>query len=291
LSDLIQYLVAGVSIGAIYSMIAMGFVLLWQTANTINFAQGEFVVLPSFAMVLFWRVFGLPFLPALLATIVVSTLLLGVLVRKLLIARLLDKGLLPVVIATIGLALLVRYSLEEFWTPLALPFPPVFSRQSVMLGGVALPWEGLMNVLCAGLVIAALHLFLTRTKLGWALQAIAQNRPLALVLGINVDGLVTLIFALNAALTASAAILIAPIYLVKYDLGISLGLKAFYAAIIGGFNQMRGALLGGLLVGIVETLSAAYITNTFRDGFALIVLFVVLMVKPEGIWGVKEEWA
>lgn len=290
MSDLIQYLVAGVAIGAIYSMIAMGFVLLWQTAGTINFAQGEFVVLPSFAMVLFWQVFGLPFIPAFIATILVSTLLLGVVVRKLLIARLLDKGLLPVVIATLGLALLIRYSLEEFWTPLALPFPPIFSRGSVPLGHIVLPWQSLMNVLCAGAAIGALQLFLTRTRLGWALQAIAQNRPLALVLGINVEALVTLIFVLNAGLTAASAVLIAPIYLVKYDLGITLGLKAFYAAIIGGFNQMRGALLGGLLVGVVETLSAAYITNTFRDGFALIVLFAVLILKPEGIWGSKEEW-
>ncbi|MGC2199342.1 MAG: branched-chain amino acid ABC transporter permease, partial [Stellaceae bacterium] len=212
MSNFVQYLVAGVSIGAIYSMIAMGFVLLWQTSNTINFAQGEFVVLPSFAMVLFWVVFGLPFVPALLATVAVSTLVLGVFVRKVLIARLLDRGLLPVVIATLGLALLIRYSLEQFWTPLALPFPSVFSRQSLPLGSIVLPWQSLMNLLCAGVVIGALHLFLSRTKLGWALQAIAQNRPLALVLGINVDALITLVFVLNAALTAAAAILIAPIY-------------------------------------------------------------------------------
>ncbi|HTT78656.1 MAG TPA: branched-chain amino acid ABC transporter permease [Stellaceae bacterium] len=291
MSDFLQYLVAGISIGAIYSMIAMGFVLLWQTSGTINFAQGDFVVLPSFAMVLFWVVFRLPFVAALLATVAVSTLLLGVLVRKLLIARLLDRGLLPVIIATIGLALLIRYSLQQFWTPLALPFPPIFSRRSVPLGSIDLPWQSLMNVVCAGGVIGALHLFLSRTRLGWALQAIAQNRQLALILGINVEALITLVFVLNAALTAAAAVLIAPIYLVKYDLGISLGLKAFYAAIIGGFNSMRGALLGGLLVGIIETLTAAYITDSFRDGFTLIVLFVVLMIKPEGIWGIKEEWA
>jgi branched-chain amino acid transport system permease protein len=291
LADFVQYLVAGISIGAIYAVIAMGFVLLWQTSNTINFAQGDFVVLPSFAMVLFWVVFRLPFLPALLATVAVSTLLLGVFVRKLLIARLLDRGLLPVVIATIGLALLIRYSLQQFWTPLALPFPPVFSRRSLPLGTIDLPWQSLMNILCAGLAIAALHLFLTRTRLGWALQAVAQNRTLALVLGINVEALVTLVFAVNAALTAAAAVLIAPIYLVKYDLGISLGLKAFYAAIIGGFNSMRGALLGGLLVGMIETLTAAYVTDSFQDGFTLIVLFLVLMVKPEGLWGIREEWA
>ena len=148
-----------------------------------------------------------------------------------------------------------------------------------------------MNVLCAGILILAVHLFITRTKIGWGMQAVAQNRGLALVLGIEVSHLVTLTFVLNAVLTATAAILIAPIYLVKFDLGISLGLKAFYGAIIGGFNQIRGAMLGGLLVGIIETMCAAYISNQFRDGFALIVLIVVLMIKPEGIWGVKEEWS
>jgi branched-chain amino acid transport system permease protein len=123
------------------------------------------------------------------------------------------------------------------------------------------------------------------------MQAVAQNRTLARVLGIEVSRLVTVTFVLNAALTAVAAILIAPVYLVKYDIGISLGLKAFYAAIIGGFNQIRGALLGGLLVGVVETLSAAYISSQFRDAFALMILIAVLLLKPEGLWGVKEEWS
>ncbi len=123
------------------------------------------------------------------------------------------------------------------------------------------------------------------------MQAVAQNRGLAAVLGINVSRLVGVTFMLNAALTAMAAVLIAPVYLVKYDIGVGIGLKAFYAAIIGGFNQVRGALLGGLLVGLVETYSAAYLSSQFRDAFALIILIGVLLLKPEGIWGVKEEWS
>ena len=129
MTDFLQLLVAGVSIGAIYAMCAIGFVLLWQTSNTINFAQGEFVVLPAFAMVLFWMGLRLPFAIALLATILVSTFLLGYVVRRLLVARLLQAGVLPLVIATIGLSMLVRYSLQQFWTPLALPFPPLFSER------------------------------------------------------------------------------------------------------------------------------------------------------------------
>jgi branched-chain amino acid transport system permease protein len=290
-TDFFQLSVAGISIGSIYAMVAIGFVLLWQTSNTINFAQGEFVVVPAFTMVLFLIVFRLPFAAALLATILVSTLLLGVLVKEVLVTRLLKMGVLPLVIATIGLSLLIRYSLQQFWTPLALPFPSLFSRDPIRLGTLVLAWEELMNILFAAVVIGALQLFIKRTKVGWAMQAVAQNRTLASVLGINVSRLVTVTFILNAALTAVAAILIAPIYLVKYDIGVALGLKAFYAAIIGGFNQIRGALLGGLLVGVVETYSAAYISSQFRDAFALVILIAVLMLKPEGLWGVKEEWS
>jgi len=289
--DFVQLSIAGVSIGAIYAMAAIGFVLLWQTSNTINFAQGEFVVLPAFAMVLFFVILRFPFVAAVLATVIVSTLLLGVGVKELLVTRLLKMGVLPLVIATIGLSLLIRYSLQQFWTPLALPFPAIFSREPIRLGTVIVSLEEIGNILFAAVVIGALQLFITRTKLGRAMQAVAQNRALASVLGINVGRLVTITFVLNAALTALAAILIAPVYLVKYDIGVSLGLKAFYAAIIGGFNQIRGALLGGLLVGVVETLSAAYISSHFRDAFALVILIAVLLLKPEGIWGVKEEWA
>ena len=291
MGDFVQLTIAGVSIGAIYAMAAIGFVLLWQTSNTINFAQGEFVVLPAFAMVLFFVILRFPFVAAMLATVIVSTLLLGVGVKELLVTRLLKMGVLPLVIATIGLSLLIRYSLQQFWTPLALPFPAIFSREPIRLGTVIVSLEEIGNILFAAAVIGALQLFITRTKLGRAMQAVAQNRTLASVLGINVGRLVTLTFVLNAALTAVAAILIAPVYLVKYDIGVSLGLKAFYAAIIGGFNQIRGALLGGLLVGVVETLSAAYISSHFRDAFALVILIAVLLLKPEGIWGVKEEWA
>src|SRR5262245_3324121 len=130
-------------------MVAIGFVLLWQTSNTINFAQGEFVVVPAFTMVLFLVIFRLPFAAAMLATILVSTLLLGVLVKEVLVTRLLKMGVLPLVIATIGLSLLIRYSLQQFWTPLALPFPAVFSRDPIRLGAIILSWEEVMNVLFA----------------------------------------------------------------------------------------------------------------------------------------------
>src|SRR3972149_1126119 len=163
MTDVFQLLVAGLSIGSIYAMAAIGFVLLWQTSNTINFAQGEFVVLPAFVMVLFLTVFRFPFAAAFVATVIVSTLLLGLLVKKVLVERLLKMGVLPLVIATIGLSMLIRYSLQQFWTPLALPFPPIFSREPIRVAGVIFSSEELMNVLFAALVIGILQLLIRRT--------------------------------------------------------------------------------------------------------------------------------
>jgi branched-chain amino acid transport system permease protein len=291
MTDAFQLFIAGISIGSIYAMAAIGFVLLWQTSNTINFAQGEFVTLPAFVMVLFWTVLKLPFVVALLCTVIVAALLLGVVVKEGMVDRLIHLGVLPLVIATLGLSMLIRYSLQQFWTPLALPFPPIFSRTAIKVGGVIFSIEEMGNVAFVAAVTGALQLFISRTKMGWGMQAVAQNRHLARTLGINVSALVLLTFVLNAALTAGAAVLIAPVYLVKYDIGLGLGLKAFYAAIIGGFNQIRGALLGGLLVGVVETYAGAYISNQYRDAAVLIILIAVLLFKSEGIWGVKEEWA
>lgn len=289
LQDFLQLTTAGLAAGAIYALAAIGFVLLWQTSATINFAQGEFVTLPAFALVFFSATLGLPFPLAVLSALGLSALLLGLAVKRVLIDRLLDRGVLPIVIATLALGLLIRYSLQQFWTPLALPFPALFSREPVRVSGVAVSAEDLGNLGAAVLVILGLHLFLQRTRAGAAMQAVAQNRTLAATLGIDVSRMIATTFALNAVLTGIAALLIAPIYLVKYDIGIGLGVKAFYAAIIGGFNRIGGALAGGLVVGLAETYAAAYVSAQYRDAFALALLIAILLWKPEGLLGLREE--
>jgi branched-chain amino acid transport system permease protein len=289
LQDFLQITIAGLAAGAIYALAAIGFVLLWQTSATINFAQGEFVTLPAFAIVFFSAVLGLPLPLAVLAALGLSALVLGLAVKRLLIDRLLDRGVLPLVIATLALGLLIRYALQQFWTPLALPFPGIFSRRPARLFGAAVSWEDLGNLGAACLVILGLHLFLQRTRTGAAMQAVAQNRTLAATLGIDVSRMVAATFLLNAILTGVAALLIAPVYLVKYDIGIGLGIKAFYAAIIGGFNRIAGALVGGLVVGLAEGYAGAYVSTQYRDAFALALLIAVLLFKPEGLLGLREE--
>ncbi len=287
--DFLQLTIGGLSAGAIYALTAIGFVLLWQTSATINFAQGEFVTLPAFAILFFSGILGFPFPLAVLAAVALSALVLGVAVKRFLIDPLLDRGVLPIVIATLALGLLIRHSLQQFWTPLALPFPGIFPRQPVRIFGIVASWEDLGNLGAAFLVILGLHLFLQRTRTGAAMLAVAQNRPLAITVGIDVPQMVAATFVLNAILTGIAALLIAPVYLVKYDIGIGLGIKAFYAAIIGGFNRTAGALLGGLVVGLAESYAGAYVSTQYRDAFALGLIIAVLLWKPEGLLGLREE--
>ncbi|MGD9238946.1 MAG: branched-chain amino acid ABC transporter permease [Desulfobacterales bacterium] len=285
---ILQLLIKGLSLGAVYALIAIGFSLLWQTSRTINFAQGEFVTLPAFIMVLLAFVLKIPFAIALILTIIISGFLLGYLMNRVLVRPLIEEGVLPLVVATIALGFMVRDSLIIAWTPEALHFPSLVPKIPLHLGAAAFSAVDLWNIFVATLIISGLHLFVKKTKTGKALQAVSQDREVANILGINVPKMILFAFMLNAIISAFSAILIAPIYMVKYDMGVELGLKAFYAAIIGGFNQTRGALLGGLLVGLIETFTAAYISTQYKGAFVLIILMVVILFKPEGLLGEKE---
>jgi len=157
------------------------------------------------------------------------------------------------------------------------------------MGSIVLSRQHVWTIVIAILLIVALNLFIQRTKPGKAMQAVAQNRDAAKILGINISNVTTMVFVINAVLVAFAAMLIAPVYMLRYDMGSSLGLKAFYSATIGGFNQIRGALLGGFLVGIIETFTSAYISNEYRELIVLIVLISVILIRKEGLLGTEER--
>ena len=288
MADFIQLLMGGLYIGILYGLVAIGFVLLWQTSQTINFAQGEFVMVPMFVMVAFHLVLKLPFLLSLLLTVMASGLM-GYLFERLMIRKLLDGGVLVIVIATLGLSGFLRYGMQTVWTPQTLFFPPIFSTEPFKLSGIIFSPEDIWNILVIASIIIILHLFITRTKWGKAMQAVAQSRETATLMGINVRHMIMLVFVINAVLAGTAGILAAPIWYVRYDIGVYVGVKAFISAIVGGFNQIKGALVGGVAVGLAETLAAAYISTAYRDAFAMVLLMIVLVVKPEGIVGIKEE--
>ena len=288
MASFIQLLVSGLATGAIYALIAVGFTLLWQTSQTINFAQGEFVMLPAF-FVLAAMNMGAPFWLAALIGIALSVAILGLLFKLIIVDPILRQGVLPLVISTIALSLFLKESAKDFYSSQAQPFPTLVPAIDVHIFGAVVSTQSLAVLAVAIVTVVALHLLLAKTRLGRSMQATAQNPALAVILGIPVRRMVLLTFLLNAVLVAIASILVSPIYLAKFSNGETLGLAAFLAAIIGGFNQVRGAILGGVILGVLDNLSAAYLSSQYRGAFPLLILIVVILIRPQGLLGRIEE--
>ena len=214
--------------------------------------------------------------------------MLGLAFKKLVIEPMLPHGTLPIVMATIALGLLLKESVKVFYSAEAQPFPSLFSDAPINVMGAVISAQDIANLVISLLVVAALQLFLNRTRTGRAMQATAQNPGVAEILGVNVKRMVLYTFLINAALAAIASFLISPIYLAKFSNGETIGLIAFIAAIVGGFNQIRGALVGGLLIGVVDNLAAAYGSAEYRAAIPLILLIVIILVRPQGLLGKAE---
>ncbi|HLN38611.1 MAG TPA: branched-chain amino acid ABC transporter permease [Xanthobacteraceae bacterium] len=288
MASLIQLLVSGLATGAIYALIAVGFTLLWQTSQTINFAQGEFVMLPAF-FILAAMNWGAPFWLAAPIGVAVSILVLGVLFKLVIVDPMLKYGVLPLVISTIALSLFLKESAKDFYSSQAQPFPALVPATDIHVFGAVVSTQSLAVLMVAIVTVGALHLLLNKTRLGRSMQATAQNPVLARILGIPVERMVLYTFLINAVLVAIASILVSPIYLAKFSNGETLGLAAFTAAIIGGFNQVRGAIAGGVILGVLDNLSAAYLSSQYRGAIPLIILIAVILWRPQGLFGRVEE--
>ncbi|HEY1722026.1 MAG TPA: branched-chain amino acid ABC transporter permease [Magnetospirillaceae bacterium] len=289
MAGLLQLLSSGLATGAIYALAATGFTLLWQASATVNFAQGEFVMLPAFFVLASMQLLGLSFGWSIVVGVALSIVVLGLLFKRLLVDPLSRYGFMPLVIATIALGLFIKEAVKTSFSAEALPFPALVPPIPVHMGDVTLSLQDISIFVFAVIAVAALQLFLTRTRTGRTMQATAQNRALAVILGVPVSRMILYTFLLNAALVSLASILVSPIYLAKFSNGESLGLIAFTAAIVGGFNQVRGAILGGFVVGIADNLTAAYISTEYRSALPLVLLIAIILFRPQGLLGRSEE--
>jgi branched-chain amino acid transport system permease protein len=264
-------------------------VLLWQTSQTINFAQGEFVMLPAFFVLAAMKFGGLSFPMALLVGLLAALLVLGLLFKRLVVDPMLRHGVLPLVISTLALAIFLKEGVKEFYAAEAQAFPSVFPATNLQVAGVAISVQSLAIIAVTLVAVGLLQSFLAGTRTGRQMQATAQNPLLARVLGIPVERMILYTFLINAALVALASFLISPIYLAKFTNGETLGLVAFVAAIVGGFNQVRGAIVGGLLVGVIDNFVAAYWSSQYRGAIPLFLLIAVILFRPQGLLGRAEE--
>jgi branched-chain amino acid transport system permease protein len=288
MSQFLQVLLSGLATGSIYALVAIGFTLVWQAAQTVNFAQGEFVMLPAFFVLIGMGFFGMPLWVALLFALAISVVVLGILFKKLIVEPILPHGGITLIIATMALGILLKESVKEFYAAEAQPFPSIFPNDPINVFGAVVSLQDLLNLAISLGVVILLTLFLNRTRTGRCMQATAQNPAVAEILGVNVKRMVLYTFLINAALAALASFLITPVYLAKFSNGETLGLIAFIAAIVGGFNQIRGALVGGLLIGVLDNLTATYVTAQYRAALPLILLIVIILVRPQGIMGTSE---
>ena len=278
---ILELLFSGLVNGAIYALIALGFMIIYSATGVINFAQGEFVMLG--AMLTAWLSGrGWP-LAAVLPLALAGATLAGVLTERFTIRPAREASPLTLIIITIGVSILLKGLSMLLWGKEPLPVSPFLPGAPLLFFKAALPRQGLLVLCASALAFLAVAVFFRYTLWGKAMRACAYNRFGARVLGINLSGLTCLSFALSAALSGLAGIVIAPLTFASYDMGTMLGLKGFSAAVFGGLGSAEGALLGGFTLGVLEALAAGYLSSAYKDALAFVLLLLVLFVRPEGL--------
>jgi branched-chain amino acid transport system permease protein len=285
---LAQVAVAGLGTGLIYGLIGVGFAIIFNVTALINLAQGEFSMMSAVMATWLYKRWGLGLLAASVLSVVTVTLV-GVLFERICIGQRRVLSVQAAIIITLGAAIFFRGGAMVAWGKDPYSLPAFSGQGAVTVAGIAVPLQTLWIFAISGLLVLALWWFFNRTLFGWAMRACAQNQVGAAFIGIDVPLMVTLSFALSAALGAIAGIVIAPLTFVSYDGGLILGLKGFVAVVLGGTGTYLGAMIGGMLLGILESLSAGYISSTYKDAVAFAVLIIVLTLLPSGLLGARED--
>ncbi|HUV76630.1 MAG: branched-chain amino acid ABC transporter permease [Desulfobacteraceae bacterium] len=285
--QLFQYLITGLTVGSIYAMVAVGFNIIYNVTEIINFAQGEFVMLGGLIMVFFHVTVGLPLILAFPATVILVTLV-GILLDRLAINPIRQPTVLTLIIATIAASILLKGTAMFIWGKDPYDLSAFSGRSPISVFGAVIQPQYLWVIGFLIVIVIILSIFFNRTIIGKAMSACADNPDAASLVGINVKQMILLSFALSAAIGAVAGITVTPISLMEYDRGAMLAVKGFGAAVLGGLGSFPGAILGGLIIGAIESFGAGLISSGYKDAFALIVLLVVLFFKPSGILGSIE---
>jgi len=283
MSELLQFLVSGLTVGAVYALVALGFTLVYHASDVVNFAQGEFVMLGGMVTVFAYAA-GIPLpLAALLA--VAASVVVGLLLYWLAIAPARGASAVSLIIITIGASILLRGAAQIVFDKQFHKLPAFSGDAPVDLFGAAIQPQSFWVLGGAALIVLILYYVMERTLIGKAVVATAANRLAAQLVGVNVATVMALAFGGSAAIGAVAGILITPITLTSYDVGTLLALKGFAAAMLGGMGNPLGAVVGGLLLGLLESFGAGYISSTYKDAIAFVVILAVLFAAPQGLFG------
>jgi len=286
MSELLQFLLSGVTVGAVYALVALGFTIIYNASDVVNFAQGEFVMLGGMITVAAYAA-GAPLPLAALVAIAVTAAL-GVAMNKLAIEPARGAPVVSLVIITIGASIFIRGAAQLIFGKQIHTYPAFSGDDPIRILGATILPQSLWVIAGSVAVFIGLWLFFTRTLLGRAVLATSNNRLAAQLVGINTTFVMTLSFALSAGIGALAGVLVTPITMTSYDVGLAFALKGFAAAMLGGMGNPKGALVGGFLLGLLEGLTAGYISSQYKDAAAFIVILAVLFFLPQGLFGRKS---
>ncbi len=278
-----QLVVSGIAAGALYALVAIGLVLIYKATDIVNFAQGESVTVGAYMGWLFVTEFHLPYFPA-IAAVMVASALVGMVVERVAYRPLIKSPAFTVILATLAVGLIIKNVIRLIWHDTPRSISGALSAEPIEFGGMLITPERLAIMLTVAIVVTGLVLFFRFTKLGKAMRATAQSQEAAALMGISVSGIFSKTWALGSALGGVAGVLIAPLVGINTELG-SVLIPGFVAAIVGGFTSIPGAIVGGLMVGILENFAGVFVSSSFKRVASFVILVAVLMVKPSGLFG------
>ena len=287
--EFIQQLINGLALGSVYALLALGYTMVYGIIQLINFAHGEIYMIGAFAGFYSATTLKLPLIPTLLVAMAVSSLA-GIIIEKIAYKPLRNSPRITLLITAIGVSLLLQNSMRILVGSDPKPFPDLINAGALNIGAVQIQWKTILMFLVSALLVIVLQFIVYKTKLGKAMRAASQDIEAASLMGINVNNTISFTFALGSALAGIAGVLVAISYpsITPY-IGVMPGLKSFVAAVLGGIGSIPGALVGGLLIGILETLSKAYISTSFSDAIVFGILILILLIKPSGLLGKKAN--
>ena len=285
--DFLQHLINGVYIGSIYAIIALGYTMVYGIAKMLNFAHGDVIMVGAFMSYTVTSSMGLSVIPSILIAMVICTLL-GVIIEGLAYRPLRGTSNLAVLITAIGVSYFLQNAAQLIWGPAEIGFKRIVNVPPIVLfgGGLRISAEVLVTLAAAVVIMVGLTLFVNKTQTGKAMRAVSEDRDAAQLMGINVNRTISITFAIGSALAAVAGVLLcSKVQSVWPTVGSMPGIRAFTAAVFGGIGSIPGAMLGGMILGLIETMTGAYISTQFSDAIVFMVLIIVLLVKPAGLLG------
>lgn len=287
MTNFLQAVISGVVMGCVYALIALGYSVIYSTLKMGHFAQGEFYMFGAMIGMTLYTNMNLPVAIA-FAGAALGTSILMLVLERLAYRPMYNKPAMGLLMATLGMQYVVQEIVKNIWGSDVLKSTNIFPQHTFYIGNLLLTSQNVLIILICAVLMLALTLFMKKTKTGVAMSAVSMNRKAASLMGVRTNTIIMATYVIAACLAAVAGVMMGPIYSVKYSMGTTFGNKAMTAAVMGGFGSLPGAMLGSIILGVVESLCSLYISTAYKDVFSFVVLVVVLFLRPQGILGKKS---